>query len=316
MPKTPPHTIPPPLPVAAAAPRTPPPIPQTPAPRPTMVGAAGTPPPIPPIPTPRPHPTMFGAAGAAGTSGPWAGATPPPMAPPTVFAPAGTPPKRKRRRWLWVLAAVVIFSFLRRDKPASHRSEPEPSPAAAADSVDSEARAVRDDEIQTRLERALRSNPRTRRQDIDVEVDEGTVTLSGHATAAVSRDAEAMARRIDGVQNVVNTIEVEEAEKPREPAGVPGLEGLPGVEGLPPGVPRPPLPGLPLPPETMEMLLKNGREALKEEDPGAALGNFGAALGLDPKNEEAKNGMKAAMDMFKAQAKKREDEAKRLQHND
>jgi serine/threonine protein kinase len=280
MPKTPTHTVPPPLPASAAAAatalRTPPPIPRTPVPSPTIVTgaptAAGpwvttrTPPPLPPVP-------------------PWPPAT-------AVFEP---PRARRKRRWfLWVVAGVLVIMFCNRDRSKPRvREAAVPSPAASADSVDAEARAARDDEIKTAVERALRSNPRTRRQDIDVEVEEGVVGLSGRAPAAAARDAETMARHVAGVREVLNTIDVEEEDGGSRGAGPHGPPG-PDIQIQIPTPPGPP--GAVGPPnaENLRDLLREGKAALKAGSPGEALGKYGAALGIDPKNEEARQGMKDA----------------------
>jgi hypothetical protein len=140
------------------------------------------------------------------------------------------------------------------------------------------------------LARALRGNPRTRRQDIDVDVEEGIVTLSGHAPAAVRHEAEAMARGIPGVREVLNTIDVEEENSAAEPAPpAPAAPDFripnppPGPHGRPSGDP-----------ESLRALLSEARAAMKAGEPGEALGKYGAALGIDPNNQEARQGMKDA----------------------
>ena len=307
MPKTPPVSGPPPLPAAATAWRTPPPVPQTPVPSPTAV----TPGPPPSQWTSGAAPTVFTSAG--GATGPFArAATPPPLPPPgTIFEPPRARRRGKRRWWLWAVGAVVVVSFCNRDRDrsgsrSSREEAPKASPSAEVsvdgDAVETEARVVPDREIEKAVERAFRSNPRTRRQDIDVDADEGIVTLSGRAPAAAAREAEAMARRTPGVHEVLNTIEVDEEER-----GVPGPEGPPGVHAEPPSPPGAPLPGLisGIFQEAVQQLLRQGRESLKAGNAEAALGTFGAALGMDPSNEEARRGLEDAKKMSEAQRRAR-----------
>jgi serine/threonine protein kinase len=292
MPKTPPvpsraaYTGPSP----AAARSTPPPIPQTPAPSPTMAG------PAPPSWTPVPAPTVFTSAGGAASGR--GTALPPPLPPPSTGSPTSVfePPRGrgKRRWWLWVVAAAVLFSVFHRDSSKSKRRDAQPSPSplpAAGDSVDSQAQAAHDGTIAAGIQRALRGNPRTRRQDIEVDVEDGVVVLSGKAPAAAARDAEAMARRVEGVREVVNSIDVEETESPERPK--------PERAENPEGVPMPPLPphprGRPSPDAAaVQSLLREAHAAMKAGNAGEAMGKFAAVLGMDHDNEEARQGMKDA----------------------
>jgi hypothetical protein len=45
---------------------------------------------------------------------------------------------------------------------------------------------------------------------------------------------------------------------------------------------------------TVSQLLKEAHEAMRAGNPGEAMGKFGAVLGIDGHNEEAKQGMKDA----------------------
>ena len=152
-----------------------------------------------------------------------------------------------------------------------------------------------DGEITARVERALRSNRVTRRQDIDVEVEEGVVSLSGKAPSAAVRDAEAMARRVEGVKDVVNTIDIEETERPERPEQAERAE-QPEPPELPEGIPMPPHPrGRPTPDAAaVQRLLREAHAAMKAGNAGEAMGKFGAVLGMDRDNQEAKQGMKDA----------------------
>ena len=106
-----------------------------------------------------------------------------------------------------------VLSFFNRDSSKSKRRDAQPSPSpSAGESVDRDLQDVQDGVIAVALQRALRSNPRTRRADIEVEVDEGVVSLSGKASSAAAHDAEMMARRVEGVKDVVSTIDIESRE--------------------------------------------------------------------------------------------------------
>jgi hypothetical protein len=211
------------------------------------------------------------------------------------------------------VAAAVFFSFFHRDSSKSRRRDAPPSPSpAAGDSVDGDLRAVQDGAIAIAVQRALRSNPRTRRQDIEVDVEDGVVSLSGKATAGAAREAETMARKVEGVKDVVSTIDVEEAEAPERaenpertenPERPEGPEGARGPRGHPPGEPRaipvPPMPPFPrgrssADPAAVQRLLREAHAAMKAGNAGEAMGKFGAVLGMDPDNEEAKQGLKDA----------------------
>ncbi len=305
MPRTPPVPGRAPLPAAATARSTPPPIPQTPAPAPTMAAAA----PSPPSWTPVPSPTVLTSAG--GSVG--GRATPPPLPPPplpgsctTVFEPPGPRRRGKRRWWLWVAAAAVFLSVFHRDSSKTKRRDAQPSPSpAAGDTVAGDLQAVQDAAIAIGVQRQLRANPRTRRQDIDVDVEDGVVRLSGKAPAAAAREAEAMARHVDGVKNVANTIDIEEAEAlerteaPERPENPDRAHGPHPPAGEPRALPVPPMPpfprGRPSPDAAaVQRVLREAHAAMKAGQAGEAMAKFGAVLGMDPNSEEAKEGLKDA----------------------
>jgi len=292
MPKTPP--VPGPAPYTGASPmaahRTPPPIPTTPAPSPTMSGpsAPGWTPARSAW-TPVPAPTVFSPPAIPGA--------------PTVFAPPPVRGRRKRRVWLWVIAAAVLFSFFNRDSNKSKRRDAQPSPTpAAGETVDRDLQELHDGAIAVALQRALRSNPRTRRADIEVEVDEGVVSLSGKASSAAAHDAETMARRVEGVKDVVSTIDIEEPERPEkaerteQPERAEPPEGPPGPGAMPlPPVPPGPRGGRPsADPAKVNQLLKEAHAAMKAGNATEAMAKFGAVMGMDHENEEARQGMKDA----------------------
>ena len=98
---------------------------------------------------------------------------------------------------------------------------------------------------------------------------------------------------------VVNTIDGEGGEAgahPPGPAASPGTAGGFPIPGLPnlPGLPHPPHGRSRPDPETVKRLLAEAREAMRAENFGEAMGKFGAVLGMDSDNEEARAGMRAA----------------------
>jgi len=288
------------LPAAVPAGRTPPPFGGTPPP-------GGTPSPAGTMArsgggatwTPVPSPTVV--AGGAGM------ATPPPLPPPTaVLSAPPSRPRKRRRWWMWVAAAAVLFSLLHRGRGNDARRPrgESPSPAASVESAgDEDSGGPSDAALAAAVARAIHTNPLTRRADIEVDVDERVVSLSGHASPEAARQAEEMARRVDGVREVRNTIDTEgqegdQAEKRghRGPQERPELPGIGAIRGIPfPPVPR----GRPSPDaEAVKRLLKDAQEAMRAENYGEAMGKFGAVLGMDPDNQEARAGLKAATVML------------------
>jgi hyperosmotically inducible protein len=199
-----------------------------------------------------------------------------------------------------VAAAAVFFAVFHRDRPKSRSSEetrptPSASDSPSAEAEGREAPAASDAAIQTSLQRALRSDPLTRRQDIDIEVDEGIVTLSGSMPAAAAREAEALARRVDGVRKVVSAIVVEEDEGGQTVVPMPPVApAVPRGPVLAPRGPQYPHGRPPADSETVQRLLHEAQDALHAGNAGEAMGKFAAVMGMDPHNEEAKQGMKDA----------------------
>ena len=287
MPRTPPAGGTAAVPAVATAPRTPPPVPSTPAPRPTPASASRPPASWTPVPSPT---VVSGGGGRMATPPP----LPPPAGAPSLSAPTGVfapPGARRRRWWLWVAAAGVFFMFMKGRSRAPDRHDAQPSPSAEAGAAES---GRSDPQIHDDVKRALRGNPRLRREDIDVDVDEGVVTLTGHASsAAVAREAEQMARGVAGVREVANTIEAEDAQAMPHPGA--SAEGFP----VPPGVPRPPsasihpiIPGVTA--EHVQEMLREGHRAMDRGAPEEALAIFGSVLVMDPTNKEARDGMRDA----------------------
>jgi osmotically-inducible protein OsmY len=73
----------------------------------------------------------------------------------------------------------------------------------------------KDDEIRKAIEEAIKSTPALQKQDIQVNVSEGVVTLKGSVeTLAQSLSAENAAKTAGGVVNVVNMLKVVEIPRP------------------------------------------------------------------------------------------------------
>jgi hypothetical protein len=222
------------------------------------------------------------------------GVTPPPTAQTIPPLPMPTlmgayPRKRPRRRWLvWTIAGFLFWLvFVKKDNRAPRReASPSPAPsaevaaAATADEEDSEAKDLR---LRDEIQKALQESPNTRSQPITVEVDEADVTLEGKASSlAAAIEAEVLARRVPGVDDVSNKIEYPEAERPRR---------FPRIE-----VSIPPLPDFTriVPAEAIQEMVKEGQKVLESGEPEKALHVFSAALALDPKNKDAQEGLREA----------------------
>jgi osmotically-inducible protein OsmY len=199
----------------------------------------------------------------------------------------------------------VFFIFMK-DRQASrarHAAEASPSPGASADTV-----TRPDDDIQKDIKRALRANPSLRRQNIDIEVDDGMVTLSGHLpSGALAHEAEQAARGVAGVKDVTSAFDVEQAEAPERPEGSPNPNPNPFPAA--PGAPRPPgapdihpiIPGVTA--EHVQEMLREGHKAMDRGAPEEALAIFGSVLVMDPSNKEARDGMRDAGKAMGAKAK-------------
>ncbi len=73
---------------------------------------------------------------------------------------------------------------------------------------------VSDDEVEQAVADALVRNPYTEAYEIDTRVNDGTVTLSGEVTTYFEQaEAERVASRTMGVQDVVNTIQVDQSQE-------------------------------------------------------------------------------------------------------
>jgi serine/threonine-protein kinase len=300
-------------------------VPTTPTP-PPGVRAAGTPPPLPlplplgiptrsgEVPTPKPPPTLRGDIEELPTrafpKGPETPVPPPTtVLPPPPITGAGTPPPRPRRaRWripaLILLAFFVLSRLAGRSRHAEPKPSPQPLPSVAQDVVPPEAgdetqAAVRDAMIQQEVRHALTLTPLTRDEPIDVEVEDGVVSLSGTVSRGVAAEvARVLASRVTGVKKVVSDLEVNEETVPsarpgRPNVNVPRPPSAPVVPFPIPNLPFPPRPGSPEA-EQLRIHLDEGRAALDKGDGQAAIEAYANALSLDPTSGEAHSGMARA----------------------
>jgi len=168
-------------------------------------------------------------------------------------------------------------------------SEPAAAPESAAHS-DHKA-AVSDEELQASVEKVLANSKLTKEEEIDVNAESGTVTLSGGVSAPlVSQVAQALTETVPAVEKVNNRLKVVEGHGGPPPPGWPDLSGIPFL--------HPPAPGSPEA-KALAELLDKGQQALKGDRPEEALGIFGAALMLDPKNRAARRGLEQASQSMK-----------------
>jgi serine/threonine protein kinase len=192
------------------------------------------------------------------------------------------------RWWFWVAFGMFMMIFNRgRDDRRHVRPEVDTKTAVEAPSDPSAAA----EEIQAKVEQALASSPLTRQEEIDVEADEGAVTLTGTVGAPmVSELAQALAQAVPGVEKVHNRLKVAQGHPIPEGPNWPDLRGVPFLSPPEPGSPQA---------KALAELLARAQRALKEDHPEEALGLFGAALGLDPRNRSARRGLEQATRQMK-----------------
>ncbi len=210
-------------------------------------------------------------------------------------------PRLFGRWWFWVAFGLFMAFFNRarhEDRRASHQSdtktaveapavsEPMATPDNESSGRSDHKAAVSDEELQASVEKVLTGSKLTKEEEIDVNADNGTVTLSGGVSAPlVSQVAQALAETVPGVDKVNNRLKVVEGHGGPPPPGWPDLSGIPFL--------HPPAPGSPEA-KALAELLDKGRQALKGGRPEEALGIFGAALMLDPKSRAAHRGLEQA----------------------
>jgi hypothetical protein len=240
--------------------------------------------------------------GAPTVTTPGPGYPRPPMPPlPAAAAGAGRPRwSWKKRILVWGGGLAVLAIVLGDDEK---RREGEPQAAVATPASPDASASPADGDLQDGIERMLSTARATKEENIAVDVDEGTVTLSGEVADPATRQiAEALAESHPGVSGVRNEIEVTpRTESRRAERGVP-VPSLPPI--LVPRGEHPPL-GPPSPGtaqhEALQELLKEGKAALARGQPEEALAIYGSALALDGRNLEARRGIEQAAGRLRVQ---------------
>ncbi len=112
------------------------------------------------------------------------------------------------------LASVLAAGFTLTLAPAvfAATSQAPATPQAPATQAPKPAMAMDHDDLEDRVLYRLETNPMVRKYDIDVDVKDGVVTLTGDvATAAQKAEAEKVAK-MDGVTRVDNKIDIDPDE--------------------------------------------------------------------------------------------------------
>jgi serine/threonine protein kinase len=207
------------------------------------------------------------------------------------------PPRRRfpawpfGRWWFWV-GFGLFMAICRSGQPDRHGPAEPPTEAEAPKDASATAPAT-DSELEAKVEQALAGAQLTRQEEIEVDADEGTITLSGTVGAPlVSQLAQALAEAVPGVVKVDNRLAVADKHAGPGPDGPewPDLRGVPFLGAPEPGSPQA---------KALADLLASAERALKENRPEEALGMFGAALGLDPRNRTARRGLERATRQMK-----------------
>jgi hypothetical protein len=213
------------------------------------------------------------------------------------------------RWWAWVAFGLFV-AFMNRSRHNERRersdadtrttveapavTEPSAAPEGNSPGHPGHKGSVSDSELEAGVEKALKGSKLTKAEEIEVDADEGTVTLSGAVSAPlVSQLAQALAESVPGVKRVQNNLAVTDGHEGPPGPGWPDLTGIPFL--------HPPEPGSPEA-KALAELLEKGQEALKADRPEEALGVFGAALALDPKNRVARRGLEQATRNMKKRA--------------
>lgn len=247
-------------------------------------------------------PTTVGAPTVAGAPGLPAAPLPLPLPPAGPAPPVRRGWVRRMLPWMAVgLFFIVIFNQRERRRAAEIERQAEEVAAQATSEEQPSPSSPDDSDVQEGVERLLGSARATREEEIEVDVDEGVVTLSGRVgDPAVAQVAEALAESYPGVKAVRNRLRVPEAQ-----AADGRTFPAPQVPPVPPvGHPdaQPPQPGSPQH-AALADLLREGKEALQKGEVEAAVGIYGAALSLDPRNQEARRGMQEAARRMRARTR-------------
>jgi hypothetical protein len=122
---------------------------------------------------------------------------------------------------------------------------------------------------------------------------------------AAAQVAEALAESTPGVKGVRNELEMNK-EAENKPLVIP-MPSMPPIVVRPPFMrhgPQAPSPGTPEY-EALTELLKEGKKAMAKGAYEEAVGIYGAAVGIDPRNEEARTGMRNATAQLRQQLRRR-----------
>src|SRR5207244_1010567 len=106
-------------------------------------------------------------------------------------------------------------------------AEPSAAPEAPSGRHRGHAPAASDEKLQGKVEAALASSKLTREEDVDVSVEDGLVTLSGHVSSSQAAEvAQALAGAVAGRDKVRSRLTVSE-DNPDLPPMWPDLSGIP-----------------------------------------------------------------------------------------
>jgi serine/threonine protein kinase len=324
-------------PTPTSAQRAQPPLPPLPG---RITPPSRTPPPL-PLPTPPPPPAtslqdisdrptrMFPGGEASGAASSAGGGAPTLMGPgggrlPTPPTPGFSPGPPAAVHWMWVRQAALwtvvgglVASFFVANQRRRESAEVQQLAEQASSPEAAESAPPDDGDLQDGIENLLGNARATRQENIDVDVSDGVATLSGMVEdPAAARVAEALAESFPGIKSVENKIELHQdggaQAKQKEKHGVVAGPGeivipMPNIPHIPPVLiapmgPRnaPPAPGTPQA-EALAELLKEGRKALAGGRHEEAIGIYTAALMIDNRNLQARQGMQQAARMMRRQ---------------
>jgi len=217
---------------------------------------------------------------------------------------AAIAPRPRYGIWLGAGLAILLLGFGAAlvavvARQATNGSEagrgPLVAPSAPVESAPpadeaTDLRAATDEALLELIEERLANAATTREESIAVEVDQGSVVLSGEvASRAASQTAQALAESVPGVKHVRNRLLVASAQPDAPEGPAHPLPPLPPqrLHGQTPPVPEPDQ-------RAVKALVQQGKDALARDQPATALKAFEAAQVRDPGNAEAIDGMTRA----------------------
>jgi serine/threonine protein kinase len=251
-----------------------------------------------------PPPTSTFGAPTLTTPAPGYPRPPMPPLPPPGSANIGPSPWWLKKVLIWTAVGLFIAAVFSSRNHQRDRREAERQRAAETAPSPEVAGSPDDGDVQDGIERLLGNAKATKEENIDVEVDEGVVTLSGSVgDPAAAQVAEALAESYPGVKGVRNQLELPQHAEgggrtlnipiPKMP---PIIVGRPGAAGPAPGTPQY---------EALTELLKEGKKAIARGEAEEALAIYGSALAIDGRNLEAHRGMQEAANLMRTQMHKR-----------